>query len=218
MQFKTISERVENAFCDSDAKAFGDRYLDIVLQTWRDVAVALRRTGIVLALLIAAFLLLFGAQESTISVGPFQIDDLSAVLVLMPALVAHLLYEFVALVIAFNVYDQLRLHVVRHLHPTVESNDLESAIAPGSPSFWGQDSWRLLRTKPPGLLKPIENGITAAILGAIVIGCAGFVVDAYVRLPSRPHVNDVELVLSALFALFALLRMALLVVDRWRTT
>src|SRR3954452_12658902 len=125
MQFKTISERVESAFRDPDAKAFGDRYLDIVLQTWRDVSVALRRTGAALALLIAAFLLLFGAKQGTVSVGPFKVNDLSAVLVLMPALVAHLLYEFVALVVAFNMYDQLRLYVVRHLHPAVERNDLE---------------------------------------------------------------------------------------------
>jgi hypothetical protein len=216
MQFKPISERVESAFRDPDGKAFGDRYLDIVLQTWRDVSVALRRTGTALALLIAAFLLLFGAKRSSVSIGPFKVDDLSAVLVLMPALVAHLLYEFVALVIAYATYDQLRLHVVRHLHPAIEHNDLESAIAPGSLSFWGQDPWRLLRRRPPAL-KPIENGITAAILIAIVLGCAAFVVDAYVRLPARPHVNGVELALSGLFAAFSLARLVLLVVDWWRT-
>lgn len=169
MAFKALHERVDDAFASEGAQAFGERYLDILLQTWRDVTVSLRRTGSLLAVLIVGFLLLIGAKESAITLGPFKLTDLTAVLVLAPAAVAHLLYEFAALLVAFSTYHDLRLLVVRKLHPSIEDNDLEAAIAPGSVALWGQDSWRILRTRSPGPLARVEDLFSSLILGAIFV-------------------------------------------------
>lgn len=96
-QWPSIRERVEHAFDEQTAAAFGIQYLEILLTGWRGLVVSLRRTTLSLVVLVVVFMLLLNAKEAQFTLGPLRLTNVAAVLTLIPLLVAALAYEFVSL-------------------------------------------------------------------------------------------------------------------------
>jgi hypothetical protein len=106
MTHLSFQERVDRAFGAGAPDAFADQYLALTLARWGEVQASARRTGIAMAALVAAFLLLTSARNgATIDVGPLKLASAGTILVWIPAVVSFLGLEVVTLQMGCWRYD-----------------------------------------------------------------------------------------------------------------
>jgi hypothetical protein len=192
------------------------KYLDYVLVAWRDVQATVRRTGIAKLVLIAAFLLLQsprGAVELTYS--GLKVADSGPVLVLIPAVVSFLAFEFIALQAASKRYEKLRNALVAKLHPEIAAHGLIPALNPPTIALWGAT---------PGKLEIVEDHAARRILDGLqvfiglMVAFAGFLFLAYAywRLFAVVRVSTLAVGASLFVSLVNVLRVGLVEVSEFR--
>jgi hypothetical protein len=209
---KALPARVADGFSGAALAEFGPQYLNVVLDRWSQIARALRRTTVVIVVLGVGFVLFEGAKQPTFDVGPLEISSRAAILPVIPVVVSFLVYEWVLLAIAFATYRGVVVSLIRTMHPSVASNNLEVLLYPPVASLWGHEQWRSIRDRPPGAetrrLDLIDRSVQPILLGAT------FVFLAYTFVYLYGH-GDPSAVTAALVAVVInLVRSCLLLSDR----
>lgn len=194
--------------------AFGQRYLEALLTTWRELMQSLRRSTLLLAALITGFVLLKGAKTGEVALGPLRLTNISEVLTIVPALVSLLAYESVSLICAQALYRNMVGEMVRLMYRRLYDCDLEYLLAPTTVMLFGGGArnWEQLRATKEGFAQGILKVTSGLIIGAITGGALGFLYYAYKYLYADSHTAGLTVSISlAVAALFALRTVALMV-------
>jgi hypothetical protein len=203
MPIMSLSARIEQAFKqDAVRTEFGQKYLELLLQSWAAIASAMRRTVTLIVALILSFLLLYGGKKAELSLGPLKVKDISSALTFVPAIISQLYYDFVTLLFANNRYEDLKDALVERLYPDVYASELHESLAPPTTSVWGHNPWQRLRATPPGRSSSLMNWLGNAIGIAILVGALAFLVFAYWRLLLHSPGSKVPVVISLAFVVF----------------
>lgn len=206
-------ERVAKAFADESARAYGDKYLDHLLTRRTDLGRDIRRAVSLVALLAVSFALLAGAKEAQLTLGPIKLTNVAGVLTLVPALLAYLYYEFMALMLVTHLYNRLISATFKSLYPGLYEQDLEVPLAPTTMQPWGYTIASVLRENDSSRWSDIDEALGTAHGVAIHFGAIIFLVYAYWRLFSLPTANDVAVGVSLAFAAVNALRGILMFAD-----
>jgi hypothetical protein len=70
MRVMSLPARVRAAFDAETASAFGEQFITIILDNWRDAGRSLRRAVILTVTLVISFILLHGAKSLSSPSGP----------------------------------------------------------------------------------------------------------------------------------------------------
>ena len=214
MPAKAIEERIKAAFhSGSPDHEFGEKYLDLLYANWCAVARALRRTSVLLVGLVVAFLSLAYARNTEFTLGPLRLTNISSVLVLVPAIVSLLAYEFFVLGTARIRYRDTIRALVQLLHPSVSENDLQLLLEPPTASLWSDEGWLKLRESEPGIASKLIGWGGNVVLFSLVLGTLAFLVYAYVTLYENSHANTLGVTASLVFAVFNGVRGVLVLAD-----
>ena len=202
MKHIALADRVAAAFDKETADAYGDQYLDAVVQNWREIARAMRRSLLVIVALMAGFFLLQNAKNTEITLGPLKLTNVSAVLTVIPALVAVLGYEVLAGFFAYVLCRDTITALMKVLHPSIHENDLQLLLVPPTTSLIGGvgSSWEDLRNTAPGMEEKVLVVTSTGIFVAIVIGGFAFFGYSYIHLYADRHANMVAVSVSCLAA------------------
>lgn len=212
VKVKPLSQRVADGFAAPETRAFGEKYLELVLAGWTEIETALRRTIILIVVLVVAFLLLADAKTTEFDLGPLTLSDVTGVLTLVPAIVSFLYFEFVVLLTAGVRYRRVRDALVENLHPDLYENDLEKMLFPPVTSVLGFNRWRLPTTPGGAIAKTVE--ILAVGTGLLLFfGALGFLVYAYQDLLANEEADTAAVTVSAVFASFNVVRAFLMLSD-----
>lgn len=137
---KNLPTRAKDAFGAGGAALYADAYIETLVENWREVA---RRTRTAIGLLVVAmatFQLLHDAQVTEIVLGPARVTDATPVLLGLPIVISYLFYECVLLLILATQYEEICGAVVEEVHPAIAAEGLQFALAPPTPSLWGQSN------------------------------------------------------------------------------
>jgi hypothetical protein len=218
MAYKPLEKRVEAGFAKDGDREFGDQYLELILQTWRELQGALRRTVTGLVLLVVAFFILADADAVEFTLGPVKLTGVGGALVLAPAVASYLVYEHVILITATWRYAALRSAIIQQLHPNLYAEDLESPLMPGFASAWGNEPWRRIREGEPGRLGNALENLGPIIGLSLMLGGVGFLGYAYWHLFDEPDVGELAVACSLVFATFNVIRAGLTLFDELEAT
>jgi hypothetical protein len=125
---KKLSQRVDDAFDDAGAQRFADKYLDSVLESYQSAADGLRRTVILVAVLVLAFFLLEHAKSGAFEIGPLHLSNVAAVLTLIPAILSLQYIELAALATAGMRLEKLRDALFARLYPSIARESLDNLL------------------------------------------------------------------------------------------
>ena len=217
VQAMSTRARVEAAFAENTHE-FGDRYLELLHASWTAIEAALKRTTFLIVSLLAAFLLLQEADSGDFSLGPVAVTDASSVLILVPAVVSVLYYEFVVLLFARDRYWRLQYELIRKLYPSVHDAGLGHALAPPTASVWGANPWQQLRTTGWDRATHLLDNSGFLVAGVLVLAAIFFPIYAYVWLFADSDANDILVAASLIFGMFNLVRTGLTFWDESRAT
>jgi hypothetical protein len=205
---KTLRDRVEAGFGDRDSAQFAEKYLDLVIATWREISTQLRRTSLLIVVLAVATELLLSADVKEVTFGPLKVSDVSFLTVILPAVVAYLLHDCVTLIDASNRFDALRGEIARKLYRPLWENDLEFFITPGTLNVWGVHAWDSVRLSDTPVRQKIREAMSVLVALALLLGAVVYVVSVFVRLLDSGQ-GDALLWGSMAFAAFNLVRAGL---------
>jgi hypothetical protein len=210
-----LGSRVRAAFDADLLLNYGQSYLDALLAIWRELVHSLRKTLLLLAALMLAFLLLQGAKNAQFALGPLRLTNVAAVLTLIPILVSALIYEFVILMVAQKRYRDTITETVRLLHPSLYEYGLDHMLYAASNHFVVATAgrWEQMRTTRPGLANKVLELTGLASLSCLTFGAFGFLIYAYSHLFADSHANAIAVSVSAAIALVFFIQTAALLVD-----
>lgn len=129
-----LSERLQECF-DSADHAQTKEYLSTVRDAWRDVSTALTRNAWIIVLLVVAFELADHRAVTTVTIGPFALQNIKYVRLFIPAIVSYLLYEQVLLAARWIETEEVHRYLTRILSPKVEKYDFDAFLAPRLPAL-----------------------------------------------------------------------------------
>jgi hypothetical protein len=195
------------------AAEFGDKYLDLLLASWYELARALRRTTTYMVLLTVTFVLLSGAQQTEFTLGPLKLTNVESVLPVVPALLSFFLYEWVVLVSATDRYKKVADTLLKKMHPTIVANDLELMLRPPVAMMWGGEAWSAVRSEPAGLAGRLLSSAALGIGAVLLFGGLAFHVFAFVDLYGNDGRNTLAVTISLVFCVFNLARAFLVIYD-----
>lgn len=213
MRHIPLRERFDNAFAQGDDE-YARQYLSLLIENWREVARALRRTTMLIAALMVGFVLLEGSKNAQVTLGPLKQANIWAVLTLVPALIAILNYECVSLFAAFAMYRETTSELVRVIRPSVRDNDLEMMLAPPTLSLFGalRGNWEDVHQSAPSLARAVLTTTSLAILTVLILGSIGFLGYAYLQLYTSQRISpiavSVSFVVAVLYSIRAVALMA----------
>jgi hypothetical protein len=219
VKYIRLSERVDAAFDGESQSAFDLKYLEYILENWRDMGRSMRRSLIAVVLFMAAFVLLRGAKTAQVTVGPLRITNVSAILIAIPVVVAVLLYESTGYVAGYALFREVANELVRKLHPPIHDNDLGWLLSPPTISLLGGVglSWEDVQPVEPGLPRKVLDATTIAIFVAVGAVSLSFLGYSYVYLYSDHHANTVAVSISLGLAVLFTVRTLAFLAETGRT-
>jgi hypothetical protein len=132
---KTVKERVADSFAEEGSE-YIEKYIDMLREEWRSVTTSLSRTILLTLGLVVLFELLLRADTIELTLGPAKLTEPSPILRFIPALIAYLLYEELALMAKWSDISDIYEEILQKYHPKVWANDLELLVAPTQRAFW----------------------------------------------------------------------------------
>jgi hypothetical protein len=129
-----LTERLQQSFDPADQDQARD-YLATMRDAWRDITTAFTRNAWIIVLLIAAFELANHRTVSTITLGPFALNNVKYVRLFIPAVVSYLLYEQVLLLARWIETETVHRFLVHHLSPRIEEHDFDALLTPRLPAL-----------------------------------------------------------------------------------
>lgn len=206
---KSVREAVEEGFDEETCKAFGDKYLELVYANWSEAVRALRRTVFLLVITAVGFVILEGTHSGQIDLGPIRVDNVWAVLTLIPILTSFLIFEALDLTIADHYYKEAASAAIKSIHPSIHQHRLHFFLEPATGFAIGMGSMASLKPKSPGRLgRARENFEMVTVLG-LLFGAIAFIAYAFVSLYESDHTSWVAVSFSLLVSAFNLTRAGL---------
>ncbi len=212
---KSLHRAVEDAFDDDTREAFGDKYLELVYANWANTVRTLRRTVLFLVLAVMTFLILNHAHAAEIEVGPLRVDNISAILIILPAAASFLLFEAVDLLLADHYYKEAASASMKVMHPSVYENDLELLLEPTTGFAVGVGSTSDLKPERPGAVANLRGLFEVVMMLGLLIGAIGFILYAYWSLFNNDHAATLAVVAGLTVSLFNLIRLGLSMAAAW---
>jgi hypothetical protein len=196
----SLTDRIEQAFDDDEARAYGDKFLDYLVSRYDALEQALRRTSVLCAVLVVSFLLLAGAKQAKFTVGPITLTNVAGVLTLIPAVFSYLYYELVVLVQGRNTFAEGVSASVAKLYPTLDKNGLVPMLAPATVQAWSPPSWQDLRAREATWGDRFDGLLETAIIAIVLFGSVLFVGYCYWHLYREPKANTIAVSASIVFS------------------
>ena len=218
MAVKKLSQRVDDAFDDAGAQRFADKYLDSVLESYQSAADGLRRTVILVAVLVLAFFLLEHAKSGAFEIGPLHLSNVAAVLTLIPAILSLQYIELAALATAGMRLEKLRDALFARLYPSIARESLDKMLGPVRLQAWGEVGWREVRTTEESRITRTLDVLDAVAFSTIFLGALAFTVYAFGHLFHDPKASTVTVAISLGFTVVNMVRAALLLWDEAQAT
>jgi hypothetical protein len=215
MAGKSVHKSAEEAFDAETKAAFGDTYLQLIYSNWSDSVRTLRRTVLMLVLVVVGFLVLNNAESGAVELGPLRVDNLSAVLTLIPAVASYLLFEVVDLVIADHYYKEAASAPMKMIHPSIYAHDLELFLEPATGFAMGAGPTTSLKPNSSGTLPELREFCEMIVIAALIFGVLGFVGFAFLDLYGNDHTSTLAVSASLLFSFFNLVRAGLALAIAW---
>lgn len=211
-----LKSRVAVAFPEAADDAFGDAFLHLVIERWRDLQVALRRATTLMVVLIAGFLLLASSKhDAGFDLGPLKLTSIAPVLVWAPALISFVGLEVMTLQHGYWRYEAIVKELMARLHPNVAAAELDLAVAPSTVPLWGLPPWERLRTVEADRLSRIRRWVSALVAALMLAAWIVLVTGAYSWLEGR-HPDPTAYWISLAVTALNVARGALLSVDEGR--
>jgi hypothetical protein len=211
---RTLEERIQAAFDPTTGDiAFGEKYLELVYANWCAIASSLRRTSVLIVTLMVAFLSLAHTRNTQFTLGPIRLTNVASVLVLVPAIVSLLTYEFFVLGTARIRYRDAVRALIRLLHPSVWEHGLGLLLEPPTTSLWSEEGVLTLRESDAGVASKLVRLSGIGLLSALIVAAVSFLVYAYVILYGDAQASTVAVSASLLFAIFNGTRGLLVLID-----
>jgi hypothetical protein len=209
----TIEQRIDEAFEGDVRDQFGLRYLEMLQANWADLVKTLRRTVLLIALLIVSFFLFDHARTGELAIGPFKTENLAALLTLIPAAVSYLFFEFIDLMRVGSYYECVARGLVKSLFPSVSTSRLDLLLWPVTSFAVGLGAgFGLFRAenRKIGRVNERTNLLAAALL---VVGILAFLPYSFARLYGSGHTNAIAVSASLAFTAFNVARGYLVIFD-----
>jgi hypothetical protein len=212
----TPAERVRLAF-PRDDDAFAETYLQTILARWCEVQAAARRSGLLLLVLVALFLLLTSSnQDAELALGPFKLKEAARILVWLPMLASFVGFETFSLRLGYWQYENLVRAVVERRHPMVVAASLERMLAPSAALVGAGPHWEELRSIAPDELTDRRRSLSAILSVLVDFAWVVLVLAAYVWLILERDVQIVAFTISVAVAAFNVVRIYMLAIDALR--
>jgi hypothetical protein len=186
---KKLKQRIIDSFPEGDREG-AKQYLDWIRSALTDVSANLRRSVMLMILLMAVFEFIIQSRRSSFTLAGFSVAEGSIVLKFIPALVAYLyLQSFVYSHRAAVLRDAFADTLARW-SPEAEKNDLGFLLRPVHTLFWSE-GWP---TSEENRLRidEVERRTSFVFMAIIMIGSLIFLTQAYyVLFPDRALANYV---------------------------
>jgi hypothetical protein len=134
---RNLREHAEALFAKPENKPFVAGYAEALRVNLRDLAASYQRTLLLGVVLMASFELLVRAAISKASIGPFEVSDLSLIRVALPALVAFVYFQLLAIESARVLLEDVHAAVLRAVYPEVAGSYLVGLTTPPAPAAQG---------------------------------------------------------------------------------
>jgi hypothetical protein len=204
---KGIRTRVNESF-NSDDKDSLKYILDSLTVSWKDHADGIRRSGILMIVLIALFELLVRGLVKQVTLGPLVLSSTTTITIFVPTVIAYFYYESFRYGMAFEDAVNAYAQVLKMWNSAAEENDLWTILIPRTPAFWPAVS-----ASEISYGGRIEGTIGITVGVVTIFGILGFEGYAFYQLYNVPQVIHPLLWINAV--LTALLLLATLV--QWLT-
>ena len=202
---KPLRERIADAFStegqtnDSTVQEKLTNFLGAIRETQRDYSEGIRRSVLLLLLLMAVFELLSSTAVSEFTLGPIRMTTASSIQVYIPTLVAYLNLETFMLALRASNLTRAYEEAFRVWHPPAAANQLHSLLQPrGSLYFAPTLTDPTEFSSPPEKLEFRVSFVLSVIVLFIPIL---FEVHAFVRLFDRFHISSILVWLNLLLSL-----------------
>jgi hypothetical protein len=135
---KSLERRVLDSFQGDQSAVEAKEYSEKVYAAWRDVSASLRRSALLIFLLMAVFeLLVYQRTSSLISIGSFTIINAPIVQIVLPAAIAFIIYDGYRLTVRWLRLQWVYRTLMEVFAQKQSDNDLDILLAPSLPSLWG---------------------------------------------------------------------------------
>jgi hypothetical protein len=143
---KSISERIHDSFI-SDATVTGEdvsdstigakEYAEKLLSAWKDISTVLRKSVILIFLLMAVFeLLAYQSSSKGFTIGSFSFANSSVVLIFLPTVIGYMIFDSYLNTKQWLDLERAYRALTRLSAPEVSDNDLDLLLRPPLPPLW----------------------------------------------------------------------------------
>jgi hypothetical protein len=197
-----IIQRAYDAFGDDDAEK-AQRFLDIIMASWKDISGSIRRVLLLIMLLIAAFeLSLIPAAVKSLVIGPLSFGNTSLVRVYIPVLFSYLVYYEVILSEKWSDHADLYRTILYRFQPKLAKSLLMLTVHPIVPGPWDlsefSDVYDYSRFSKS---ERFDHTVGfAATFFAFLIFPLAFDVQAYYELVNKYGAHNISIIVSIILS------------------
>ncbi|TET44709.1 hypothetical protein E3J62_09580 [candidate division TA06 bacterium] len=174
---QTIEQSVEQAFSGASVRDYAKEYLVAVRGNVQRLTVGFQYRLALVYFLFLIFWLLTNAAIRGVTLGPFELRDISIVERLIPVLIAYCYYEAMALVSMRNFQTIVHDSVVRSVYEPIYTNALSGFLV----SLTAMDAWSYFAFKTTGVAKKLIHLWTAVLPIAVIFIPLAFECYAFSR-------------------------------------
>jgi hypothetical protein len=210
----SIDERVRKAFDSGTLEKFGLRYLEAIIESWREAEQNMRRAVAFAGILVVIFFLLAHAKNAEVTFGPLKLTNVAAVLTLIPTLVAFLGHEFAERNASSERYEAVCGALVNLLAKSIRENDLDNLLAPEVVHPMGRvegRSWQNIQLGGSRAAYAVMDVTKYIGIAVVFLGSIAFLVYAYVYLYGDRHASSAAVSIAlAITAVYVIRTVAIL--------
>jgi hypothetical protein len=137
---------INDAFKDAPTHEFGQVFLERVYDNAREAEGDFSRNILIMVLLGGGYELLARASIEKVTIGPFEVSDVSLIRRILPVLIAYYFYDACAANLRRHEMYDLGGLLFKKLFPSISQYDLEYYFSPRQSSLFGivtyGKSWR----------------------------------------------------------------------------
>lgn len=197
----SVKQRVLDSFQGDGSTVQAKEYGENVYAAWKDISVSLSRSVILIFLLMAVFeLLAYQHTATAISIGGFTLGNAPVVQIVLPAIVAFVLYDGCRLSVRWLELQTAYFELIKISAPMQHNYGLDFLVRPNLPALWGISSSNYTGSAVDEFMHRLNLYVTSTM---IVVVPVAFECQAYYRLIQKFGYHNVllwiSLVVTALF-------------------
>jgi len=196
----TVEQRVLDSFQGDGSEIKAKEYSENVYAAWKDISGSLGRSALLAYLLMAIFELLVYQHSSTvISIGTFTLVNAPIVQIVLPAIVAFILYDGYRLSVRWLNLQGVYYTLTGIWAPKLGDNGLDVLVSPSLPSLWalGRVGPIYIATTAGRFMFIVNRIVSYSMMFAVPVA---FECQAYDRLFQKLGYHNVLLWISLVIA------------------